>query len=1372
MKKRILIIFISLLVIIGIALFSFRHVIIGHALQITISKKTDKTISLDIGDVYYDIFNSSVSFSNSELLFNNTYLNQEKTIELSQLKFDKIEIDNLSILKLIFKREVIAKKLIITKPSLWFMENHNPTPFKEKSKAILKSLKQHHDILKNLTIIVDEVEITHGMVDLKSLIAKKEQNGSVEFKLLLKKINTSIKQDFNKTKILFAEEHFVKLSNFNYTLPNGDIINFDSLVFDSKINTLITSNLAIIVKKDLAHSEINTISAQINEILIAGINFEAIENLHDIELDSITISNGNIILSNNNSAKSINNTDTITKERNLTSSFHSLNLNSFALNNINILNTNKKGDTIINLNNFNFKVNNIIIDSTSIANNKPNIDYNSIRISSDQLKVYEEKSGTKLSLNKFNFSEEAKQISIDNIQIIDHNNKELSSFTTDIAKVNVSGISVQNIINNKPIKINIDITKPNIDLDLVKLANKTAKKKNINLNNFEISEINISKGNIHVFKKNKLEININNLNFNSGIIELTDLKKIHEINSTNYILNTSSTKINLINKNLLFTTNSILVVNNSFVINDISTSFNNFKKPNTTLIVNQLMFEGFNLKEIVNDKKVNLNKFKIDKPKIDGAIDLSKKPNKNNKSQPNKPFDFELNIDDFTIIQGDINVDITLHNNNIKINSGVDINIDNIYLSDGSDTTWLNKLIWKVNLSKPIIHYQDYQISCERIESDKAKEILTLSNISINDNKDQLLKNGIDLRELSIAIVSLSGIKYNTIINKQIPVVNKIAITKPYFNIKIDSRNKQQTKMHGQLNKKALPFDIEDIEINNLSFTIEKEDSISVSNTTLSNLSFKYNMSERNDLIDGIDYFTATDFIFSDSIKNSFTSISNINYNNKDKKIDISDIEGGSIKKIDKDNYLQYTSSGFNIIDIDITQTFPHNISIGEIGIKDFDLNIKDYKKSAPHNKTKKKIELPKLINSLIINEISGKNIDVFHTSITDTSAEALTLNKLGFLINSINIDTNTFKNNDYKFIEEVSVNLRDNKIISKDSLYYTSVNSINYNFHKSELTIDTLLMKPRFEPAEFFKKAVYQTGKMDITTSKIVCSNIRFEKLISLGSIHMGSVDVYGLEMYIFRNKKYKMNPTMYKKMPQEALLSMPRTLTIDSLKTHDSYIQYKQLSMKSVEPGAIFLNKVNLSAFNISNNLKVIDNTSAMVINFNAMLIGESAINLKLTLPILSPAYDFWVSGNVEKIDFTKLNSMTQNLVGVTLKKGTGELDIPLISGNRENSQGKITFKYKKLKVELYDRDKAQNATGLGGSMAKLLLNDILIKSNNPSWFGKTRVGEVYFKRNTQKSIVYYTWKSILSGIMSTMGYNNKEQRQEKRTLKRKNR
>ncbi len=220
--KRNYIIILSIILIVGITLFSLRHAIIGHAFKITISKKTNETVTLDIGHLDYSLFNSTVSFTDSKLSFKNTYINEEKTIELSELKFDGIELEGLSLLHLIFNRTVIANKFIVAKPSLWFSENNNPIPFKKKPQEIIKSLKKQPGILKNLTIVVDEIEITNGTVDLSSLVNKEDHSGSVEFKLLLKNFNTSEESLFHKDRILFAEEHFVKLSNFDYTLPNGD----------------------------------------------------------------------------------------------------------------------------------------------------------------------------------------------------------------------------------------------------------------------------------------------------------------------------------------------------------------------------------------------------------------------------------------------------------------------------------------------------------------------------------------------------------------------------------------------------------------------------------------------------------------------------------------------------------------------------------------------------------------------------------------------------------------------------------------------------------------------------------------------------------------------------------------------------------------------------------------------------------------------------------------------------------------------------------------------------------------------------------------------------------------------------------------------
>ena len=1360
MKHKLIYLF-AILAALVIALFFSRHAIIGHMLKISINKKTDKTITLDIGNVDYDVFNSTVSFTNSEFLFSNTYLNKTKTIELSELKFSKIEIYKLSVFRLLFYREVIAQKIIIDAPALWFSEKHKTKAFKEKPKEIIKSLHENHDILKSLVVIVDEFIITNGKIDLNSIIDGEKQNGSVEFTVSLKNINTSKKLSPNENRLLYAEDHFVKLSNFNYSLINGDYFLFDSLVFDSKLNNLIANNIRISSNNVFKHSKINPVNAQIGEAKITGVDIKLIKDFSDVNIDSIALIDAFVQLTKNDSV--VIKADTAAGKKNIFSEIHEISINTFVLNNINLIYDSNDGDTIAELKNLNFSLNNIVLDSVSIAQKKPNINYSSITLSSDKVKIIEKELGLNIKFNNFAFAENTGDFSVDGLQIYDYKNKDFIDARFD--KVNVSGIYAESLIDDSLLKIGLTFVKPVVNVKLHANLNKKSKRKKTKFKNLQISNIEIEKGNINIVDKDKFEVNISGLDFNSGIIQLFDFAKFHELNSASFLVSTSVVKLNLPNKNILLNIGSLAVADNSFTINKLSTNIVE-SGINSKVFVGRIMFDGYNISNIINDSIIDINHFTIVNPKITGSF--KKELKKNKRSGLKHSFAWDININDFEIVKGNIDFDIYNKNEVIKLNTDIDVVFDKISIEKGTDTTWVNKLIWKIDLLKPAVNYNNYFVTCQSVNLNNSSELLEIQSINVLDNNIGSDTSAFDINSLKIEGISLQGVKYNAIINNQTPIVNTILITKPYFDISIYAKNYHARMPKHKLNKSMLPFDVDDIEIKNLSFNVKNIDSTSVTHISLGNLGFKYNMLVASNAVDAFGYLNVSDFNFSDTAKNIFGKIEKVGFDKIENQIYFTNVTGGNIKKLSLDgDYLQYNSSGFSINDVQITQTAPHNINIRSIDIDDFDIDMQKNNTDSSVSKTsaKKKIALPNFLQSLNIDTIFGCNINVTHVAIADTSQKKTELQNLDLLVNTIKIDSSTISSDSVVFVKEVVLNFNDNRFVSKNKLYATSIGSVSYNFYKNELVIDSLLMKPRYAAAEFFKKAVYQTGKMNIATSQIVCSNIRFQEIIKHGAIHIGSVDVYGLKMFIFRNKKYEMDPNKYVKMPQESLLELSQVLTIDSLKTHDSYIQYKQLSKKSVVPGAIFLDEVYLSLFNINNNLKVIDKTSAMTADFKGKIEGESKINLKVAFPILSPTHDFWVTGNVEKIDFTKLNSMTQNLVGVTLKSGTGELNIPLITGNRISSKGSIEFKYKKLKIELYDRDKAQNATGLGGNMANLLLNDIFIKSNNPGFLGKTRDGDVYFTRNTQKSIVYYTWKSILSGIMSTMGYNSKEQRQEKR-------
>jgi len=229
-------------------------------------------------------------------------------------------------------------------------------------------------------------------------------------------------------------------------------------------------------------------------------------------------------------------------------------------------------------------------------------------------------------------------------------------------------------------------------------------------------------------------------------------------------------------------------------------------------------------------------------------------------------------------------------------------------------------------------------------------------------------------------------------------------------------------------------------------------------------------------------------------------------------------------------------------------------------------------------------------------------------------------------------------------------------------------------------------------------------------------------------------------------------------------------RTFRIDSLKTHDAEIHYKEIVEKAPNPGYIFFNQFNLTLYNLTNDPTQLKIDSIARADLHAKIMGKTDLQLQLFLELQGKADNFWFTGHTGKIPFELLNPVTQNLVGINMEGGEGRLLIPKITGDSAHTSGKVVFLYKKLRVGLFNREKATSTTGITRGMANVLLNDIFIKSNNPVWLRKPKEGIVYFERVDEKSFVFYVWKSILSGMISTFGVNNRGQRLEKRGLKQK--
>jgi hypothetical protein len=1369
MKKTISIALISLLIIVVIFLLIFRHMIIGHAFKVSISNKTNKTIEFNIGHVYYSVLNSSVSFIESDLEFHNVYLNREKTIELSDLKFDEIKLEGLSVFRLLFRDEVVADKFIVVKPSLWFQEDNNPKAFKDRPKEIIESLKEHPDLLGDLKVIVNEIEITHGKVDLNSIFDVDARSASVEFKIILKNFDTSKEHIFNENRFLFAKEHLLKLNGFNYLFPNGDQLSFDSLVFRSEKDEVDISNIRFKIKGNSIHPKFKVVSGGINRLSIEGIDLMDLQGLGKVEIDTILVSNVQLNVSENVNKVAPNRQDTVRKAKYFNKLLKKIIVNAFELENINLKYEDVFGDSIASIKNFNLKVSDIILDSGIVQKQMPAFSFNSINSEVDMVKFKSNITGMNISFNEFHFDEEQEILSLNDLNIHDENDTA-TSFLIDVNSLELSNISLEEYIKNGTFNIGLKLNSPNAIIDIHNTDHK-GKSNNKYYKGLAFSNIQVNNGIIQLSAKDKLNLRVEGLRLNTGEVILDSIFNNGRLNFENTSLSYNDLALELPAKNIIASSGILNVTNNDLSLNKLYLRNYVSSKGSSTIEIEKINMSDCDFNSLLTSDKLTLGNIEILKPRIHGT--LIPDSHKLNKNHDKNEFQYGLEVDTFTIIDGDLDLELFTKNEHLSVVSGFNVNLNNIDVKHFNNNDWIKDVEWIIKLNSSHVSYNNYSIFCDNLLSHKRNKLFIASGLSVKENNiNDSLKRFI-IKDFHLNSIKLAGVNYYSFISTKTPIIKSAEIISPKLDIKIDNRNKEPKSVNEDKKKPTIfPVILDELIINEFGLNLEHVTNNSISYLDIEKFDVKYALDGAEDLIKDLKYLDVKDVSYSDTLKNVYVTIENIFYGKSKNIFNVINVKGGNIaNKQSIPNHTNFTSSGIKLQDIYVSNTYPAQINMGNIDIDDFLIEIENNgNKESKSTGTHGKILLPEGIESLGINKILSDKIVLNHTKVNDDSSNKTSLYELGLIIDSIRLDSSSLNKNDLSFVKYVALETSKNGFISKDSLYVTNISKVSYNFVDNVLAVDSLSMIPRYEDDMFFKLAKYQTGRLDVKTGSIVCSNFRIDEFIRNGRIHFGGIDIIGLDTRIYRNKTYEIKPGTYKKMPQEAIIGIDKTITIDSLKTHDAFISYKELDKKSIVPGEIFLDSFNLSIYNINNDLKIIDNSSAMIAKLQARLLGKSELDLKVTFPLLSPSNDFWVEGKLKRIEFQDLDNMTQNLVGVTMKRGSGDLVIPLISGNSNHSDGNVLFSYSKLKIELYDREKAKNTKGLTGGMASLLLNDVFIKSNNPGFLGKTRPGEVYFKRDTQKSIVSYIWKSVMSGLMSTMGYNNKEQRQEKRALKRK--
>lgn len=425
-----------------------------------------------------------------------------------------------------------------------------------------------------------------------------------------------------------------------------------------------------------------------------------------------------------------------------------------------------------------------------------------------------------------------------------------------------------------------------------------------------------------------------------------------------------------------------------------------------------------------------------------------------------------------------------------------------------------------------------------------------------------------------------------------------------------------------------------------------------------------------------------------------------------------------------------------------------------------FRMKIPNYKHSdRPKNKLLS-IPLPKGLTSIHVAELALDNGKVDYFDCTHDSIVSFTIPVCSVLVKNILVDSVHRGEQRLFNSDDISIKLEGISFNTKNGLNNISLGEIGVSTGSSSLYVKNFHLKPLFNDYEYSRKLGFQTDRMDVFVSMVHVDRFNIRELLLGGKIKAGLLQIDSLLLDDYRDKRVPRKPGFKPLMPQDALRGLKTPLRIDTVTLISGKATYRE--QVNSEPGVIFFDKMRATLTGLTNDTLLLNAGLVSELKGTAYLMGKGKLDATVRFKFGDKNNAFTFSALLGEINLIEINPMLSKLLPAEVSGGKiNKLVIPMVFANDDVATGKLLFYYQGLSINLLDQKKTTWSKIKSGAV-KFVANSFIINDNNPTSSGKMHTGTVYFSRDKTKGIINFLWKSTLSGLKSTMGFNSKAQKE----------
>lgn len=351
----------------------------------------------------------------------------------------------------------------------------------------------------------------------------------------------------------------------------------------------------------------------------------------------------------------------------------------------------------------------------------------------------------------------------------------------------------------------------------------------------------------------------------------------------------------------------------------------------------------------------------------------------------------------------------------------------------------------------------------------------------------------------------------------------------------------------------------------------------------------------------------------------------------------------------------------------------------------------------------------------------------------------------------NIKIDSTFLEDERILPADNIAMTFRDIRHHTTNGLYRLSADQLEFSSANGQFNMDSLQLDPKYPKVEFAEQVGHEIDRITLKLDHINWEGIDAEQLNRGSGISSKYIALETVDLDVYRDKRPPAPPENYPPLPHEMLRSIPIPFSVDSLSLMNSNIRYTERAPETEEAGYIEFADLSATFRNLSNNEKRWAQGENPTLHAETKVMGKALLTADFTFAANDSSNQQHIKGNLEAMDMEPLNETLEPLAFVRIDDGKIlRLNFEMTLGEK-HAGGQVTMLYEDFKISLLNKDLSEDR--IDKKVLSALANSLKIESENKN--EDPRIGKVDFERDKEKSTFNYWWKSLLSGLKTSIGF-----------------